>query len=56
MAGTVNIDWAIEIARQACAMAGVDANRQALLAGVDAHVAAATPASALYHPYILRSR
>jgi erythritol kinase len=55
MAGTVNIDWAIETARQACAMAGVDANRQALLAGVDAHVAAAMPGSALYHPYILEA-
>ena len=55
MAGTVNIDWAIEMARQACAMAGIDANRQALLAGADAHVAAATPGSALYHPYILQA-
>jgi erythritol kinase (D-erythritol 1-phosphate-forming) len=55
MAGTVNIDWAIEMARQACAMAGIDASRQALLAGVDAHVAAATPGSALYHPYILQA-
>ncbi|MCK1337953.1 carbohydrate kinase [Bradyrhizobium sp. 38] len=55
MAGTVNIDWAVEMARQACAMAGIDASRQALLAGVDAHVAAATPGSALYHPYILQA-
>jgi erythritol kinase (D-erythritol 1-phosphate-forming) len=43
------------MARQACAMAGIDANRQALLAGAAAHVAAATPGSALYHPYILQA-
>ena len=36
-------------------MAGIDASRQALLAGVDAHIAAATPGSALYHPYILQA-
>jgi erythritol kinase (D-erythritol 1-phosphate-forming) len=55
MAATVNIDWAVEMVRQACAMAGIDANRQALLAGVEAHVAAAPPGDALYHPYILQA-
>jgi erythritol kinase len=55
MAATVNIDWAVEMVRQACAMAGIDANRQALLAGVEAHVAAAAPGDALYHPYILQA-
>jgi erythritol kinase len=55
MAATVNIDWGIEMIRQACAIAGVDANRQALLAGVEAHIAAAPPGSALYHPYILQA-
>ena len=54
MAGTVNIDWMVEMARQACAMAGVEAP-QAFLAGIEAHVAAATPGSALYHPYILEA-
>ena len=55
MAATVNIDWAVEMIRQACAMAGVDTHRQALLAGVESHVAAATPGDALYHPYILQA-
>jgi erythritol kinase (D-erythritol 1-phosphate-forming) len=55
MAATVNIDWAVEMIRQACAMAGIDANRQALLAGVETHVAAAPSGGALYHPYILQA-
>ncbi|MGC2810486.1 MAG: FGGY-family carbohydrate kinase [Bradyrhizobium sp.] len=55
MAGTVNIDWLVELARQACAMAGIESHRHALLAGVEAHVAAAPPGSSLYHPYILQA-
>src|SRR5205085_4486114 len=55
MAATVNIDWLVEIARQACAMAGVAPPREKLLAGIEADVAAAAPASALYHPYILEA-
>jgi erythritol kinase len=55
MAATVNIDWLVDIARQACAMAGVEAHRHAFLAGIEAHVAAAAPGSALYHPYILEA-
>jgi erythritol kinase len=55
MAGTVNIDWLVEMARQACAMAGIEPNRHALLAGVEAYVAAAPPGSSLYHPYILQA-
>jgi erythritol kinase (D-erythritol 1-phosphate-forming) len=55
MAATINIDWLLEMARQACAMAGIDAQRDALLAGVEAHVAAAPAGSALYHPYILQA-
>ena len=55
MAATVNIDWLVDLVRQACAMAGIDANREALLAGVEAHVAAAAPGGSLYHPYILQA-
>jgi erythritol kinase len=55
MAATVNIDWLVELARQACAMAGIESHRHALLAGVEAHVAAAAPGSSLYHPYILEA-
>jgi len=55
MAATVNIDWLVDLARQACAMAGIDAGREALLAGVEAHVAAAMPGASLYHPYILQA-
>jgi erythritol kinase len=55
MAATVNIDWLVELARQACAIAGIESHRHALLAGVEAHVAAAAPGSSLYHPYILQA-
>jgi erythritol kinase len=55
MAATINIDWLVGLARQACAMAGIDADRKDLLAGVEAHVQAAQPGSALYHPYILEA-
>ncbi len=55
MAATVNIDWLVDLVRQACAMAGIDANREALLAGVEARVAAAAPGGSLYHPYILQA-
>jgi erythritol kinase len=55
MAGTVNIDWLVELAWQACAMAGIESHRHALLAGVEAHVATAAPGSSLYHPYILQA-
>lgn len=55
MAATINIDWLVGLARQACAMAGIDADRKDLLAGVEAHVQAAEPGSALYHPYILEA-
>jgi erythritol kinase len=36
-------------------MAGIESHRHALLAGVEAHVAAAAPGSSLYHPYILEA-
>lgn len=55
MAATVNIDWLIEMVRQASAMAGVETRRQEIMAGIDAHVAAAPPGNALYHPYILEA-
>jgi erythritol kinase len=55
MAATVNIDWLVELARQACAMAGIESHRHTLLAAVEAHVAAAAPGSSLYHPYILQA-
>ena len=38
MAATVNIDWLVELVRQACAMAGIETHRNTLLAGVEAHV------------------
>ena len=53
MAATLNIDWLLEIARQAGAMAGVVVERSILLAGLDEHVLTANPGSALYHPYIV---
>ena len=55
MAATINIDWIISLARQACALAGVEASTRSILANAEAAVASAPPASALYHPYILEA-
>jgi erythritol kinase len=52
MAATLNIDWIVEVGRQAAALLGHEVDRPAALAAVDAQVLAAKPAAALYHPYI----
>lgn len=52
MAATLNIDWIVEVGRQAAALLGHEADRPTALATVDARVLAAKPAAALYHPYI----
>ena len=55
MAATINIDWLLGIASQASAMAGGEADRATVLAGLEVHVASAAPGGALYHPYILEA-
>jgi erythritol kinase len=55
MAATLNIDWLLDIAREAAALAGAETTRQALLVGMDDRILAATPASTLYHPYIFEA-
>jgi erythritol kinase len=55
MAATLNIDWFLDVAREAAAAAGVEASRTKLLSGMDKRVLDAAPASALYHPYIFEA-
>lgn len=52
MAATLNIDWIVDIGRQAAALLGQAVERRAALAALDARVLEAKPAAALYHPYI----
>ena len=52
MAATLNIDWLMDMAREAAEMAGADDSRAALLSGLDERVLAADPGQAVYHPYI----
>jgi erythritol kinase len=55
MAATLNIDWLLDIACEANAIAGQPTKRAALLAGMDDRVLAAPPGAALYHPYIFEA-
>lgn len=55
MAATLNIDWLLDVAREAASWAGVETGRKALLEGLDARVLGAAPGSAIYHPYILEA-
>jgi erythritol kinase len=55
MAATLNIDWFLDIARQAAACAGVEPTRAALLETMDARVLDAPPGAAIYHPYIFEA-
>ncbi len=55
MAATLNIDWLMDMAREAAAMAGARTSRQALLAVLDDKVLGAEPGQAIYHPYIFEA-
>jgi erythritol kinase len=55
MAATLNIDWLMDMAREAAEMAGAKTSRQALLSGLDDKVLAAAPGQAIYHPYIFEA-
>jgi erythritol kinase len=55
MAATLNIDWFLDIAREAAACAGAETTRAALLETMDARVLDAPPGAAIYHPYIFEA-
>ncbi len=55
MAATLNVDWLLDIAREAASWAGADTSRAGLLKDVDARMLEAPPGSAIYHPYILEA-
>jgi erythritol kinase (D-erythritol 1-phosphate-forming) len=55
MAATLNIDWLMDMAREAAEMAGARTSRASLLSGLDDRVLAAAPGEALYHPYIFEA-
>ncbi|MCY4334161.1 MAG: carbohydrate kinase [Litoreibacter sp.] len=52
MAGTLNIDWVLGLARDLCNSLGFFTTDQALLAQVENWMAQSTPGSVVYHPYI----
>jgi erythritol kinase len=52
MASTLNIDWLLDLARGVLSDHDVAISRRDLLAGVDARVLAAEPASLIFHPFI----
>jgi erythritol kinase len=55
MAATINIDWLLDLTRQAVELLGHDFDRERALAAFERMVAAEKPAQALYHPYIDRA-
>jgi erythritol kinase (D-erythritol 1-phosphate-forming) len=55
MAATLNIDWLMDMAREAAEMAGAKTSRAALLSGLDERVLGTDPGQAVYHPYIFEA-
>jgi erythritol kinase (D-erythritol 1-phosphate-forming) len=55
LAATLNIDWLMDMAREAAEMAGAKTTRAALLSGLDEKVLATVPGQAVYHPYIFEA-
>jgi erythritol kinase len=52
MAATLNIDWIVDCAREAAGVLGLEVERRAALAAIDARVLDARAGAALFHPYI----
>jgi erythritol kinase (D-erythritol 1-phosphate-forming) len=52
MAATINIDWVVDLAAEAVALAGMEPARPSLLASLDAAAEMARPGKAVFHPYI----
>jgi erythritol kinase len=55
MAGTLNIDWLLDLAGEILASEGVTRTRRDLLAGIDDRVLDRPPCRLLFHPYISRA-
>jgi erythritol kinase len=53
MAATINIDWIVEVGRDAAKALGHEVDRKGALKALDARVLEANPKSEIYHPYIL---
>lgn len=54
LAGTLNIDWMLDLALDVLASQGVSRKRLDLLEGLDERILGAPPAEMLFHPYISR--
>jgi erythritol kinase len=52
MASTLNIDWLLDVGRDVLSSQGVERSRGDLLKGMDERLMAASPARAIFHPYI----
>lgn len=52
MAGTLNIDWALSLARDVCTLIGKDVTEQQLIAMVEDLITQSDPATLIYHPHI----
>ncbi|WP_284736120.1 FGGY-family carbohydrate kinase [Dongia deserti] len=55
MAATINIDWIVEVGRDAARALGHEVDRKDALKAFDARVLHADPQLELYHPYILEA-
>jgi len=55
MAATINIDWIVEIGRDAARALGHEVDRKDALKALDARVLDANPNLEIYHPYILEA-
>jgi erythritol kinase (D-erythritol 1-phosphate-forming) len=55
MAATINIDWIVEVGRDAARALGHEVDRKEALKALDARVLDANPRLELYHPYILEA-
>jgi erythritol kinase (D-erythritol 1-phosphate-forming) len=55
MASTLNIDWLLDLARGVLSERGIAAERNDLLAGIDAKIMQRDAAKLIYHPYISKA-
>jgi erythritol kinase (D-erythritol 1-phosphate-forming) len=55
MAGTLNIDWLLDVACEILADQGVTRSRRDLLAGIDERILSRPACRVIYHPYISRA-
>ena len=55
MAATLNIDWLLDVGREAAELAGAKVTRAALLKGMDERILASQSSGLVYHPYIFEA-